>query len=168
MSQKVPVEDYTDGGCSPNPGTGGWGWCEYSGREYQDKQIIFVDSGGEIYSTNNKMELTAVIEHLKHAPRGVHYIIHSDSQYVLKGLVSGGKSGILKVPGVYTGWLKGWIPTNFVGKKNVELWKELARLIEDHLKKGSLLEFKHVKAHSGIPGNELADTLATIGIHTKR
>jgi ribonuclease HI len=163
MMKTNPIEVYTDGGCKPNPGRGGWGWAEY-GRIYRNKQIIFVDSGGEYVSTNNRMELTAIIEHLRGAPRGLHYIIHSDSQYSLKGLISGGIKGKLRTPGVFTGWLRGWIAKNFVGVKNEDLWRALVEIINIHLTKGTLLEFKYVKAHSGIPGNELADTLATIGI----
>ena len=157
------INVYTDGACKGNPGKGGWGWCEYSGKKYNGKEIIFIDSGGVEYTTNNKMELTAIIEHLKYAPKGRYYIIHSDSKYSLQGIVKGGE-GTLKIPGVYTGWLKGWIKTNFVGQKNVELWKELESLINTHLKNGSILEFKYVKAHVGIEGNELADSLANIGV----
>ena len=160
------INVYTDGACKRNPGKGGWGWAEYSGKKFRGKELIFVDSGGDIYTTNNKMEITAVIEHLKNAPRGEHYLIHSDSKYVLQSIVKGGK-GTLIHPGVYTGWLKGWLTTNFVGKKNVELWKEFVKIADDHLKKGSVLEFQHVKAHIGIEGNELADLLANIGVPKK-
>ena len=163
MSEKKIVEVYTDGGCRPNPGRGGWGWAEY-GKKHQGKQIIFVENGGEMESTNNRMEITAIIEHLKHAPRGNHYIIHSDSEYALKCIIKGGNHGIIETPGSYSGWLKSWIPENFIGKKNIDLWVILVGFMEDHLKNKSILEFKHVKAHSGIPGNELADTLATLGI----
>jgi ribonuclease HI len=165
MLKKIPIQVYTDGGCKPNPGKGGWGWAEY-GKIYNGLQIIFVDSGGEYISTNNRMELTAIIQYLKNAPTGLHYIINSDSQYSLKGLINGGISGRLEIPGVYTGRIKGWITKNFIGIKNEELWKELMTIIHIHLTKGSFLEFKYVKAHSGNPGNDLADILATIGINS--
>lgn len=150
---------YTDGACKGNPGKGGWGWIEYC---ILDSGVVLEisDCGGSLNTTNNQMELTAVIEFLKHAPIG-SYHIHSDSQYVLKSLVENG-NGVLKTPGVYSGWMKGWLHKGF--KANSKLWKDLDALIRHHLKHGTLLEFSYVVGHSGDKGNDRADKLANMGV----
>ena len=153
---------YTDGACKGNPGIGGWGWVQYS-KLKSGAKITFEDFGGEKYTTNNRMELTAVIEFLKNAPIGEKYVIHSDSlSYVLKGLVQGG-NGTLKNVGEYSGWMGGWKKKNFTRVKNVGLWRMLDAWIQNHLIDGSVLEFCYVKAHSGDPGNDRADELANMG-----
>lgn len=158
---------YTDGACKGNPGKGGWGWVEYSTTA--KNTIEFNDCGGSKNTTNNKMELTAIIEFLKGATVSDSYIIHSDSQYCLKGLLSGGKGKMTinskqKGKPYYTGWMKGWIARNFKNVKNVPLWKALDKQIRKHLYKNTQLEFRYVKGHSGDIGNDRADELANLGV----
>jgi len=160
MSVKISV--YTDGACKGNPGPGGWGWVEYPGGIASG--IKFTGYGGEISTTNNRMELSAVIDYLNHSPRGRYYIIHSDSlQYVVKGFVSG-DCDILKTPGVYSGWIKNWIKQDLTKRKNGDLWVKAESLIRDHLHHGSIIEIRYIKAHNGDVGNEFADKLANLGI----
>jgi ribonuclease HI len=153
------IHAYTDGACKGNPGRGGWGWVQYSSA----KTVVFVDYGGERNTTNQRMELKAVIEYLKSAETGKSHLIHSDSKYVLEGLVKGG-TGDLTVPGRYTGWLSSMLAKDFKGYKNIEYWKAMDVVIRNHLKNGSKLSFKHVRGHVGIPGNELADKMANRGV----
>jgi ribonuclease HI len=153
---------YTDGACKGNPGKGGWGWVEY--RVLSKESILeFYDYGGSGDTTNNKMELMAVIEFLKYAPLGhkQSYFIHSDSQYVLNGLIKDG-NGVLQTPGVYSGWMGGWLRKGF--KKNEDLWKGLDFIIQKHLRAGTKLEFGYIPGHSGDPGNDHADRLANMGV----
>jgi len=150
---------YTDGSCSPNPGPGGWGWASFSGDKEQDW-----DYGGEFSSTNNIMELTAVIEALDSYPTGEEYKVFSDSQYVVKGLVKDVKGEQLFNPGEYTGWMKGWISSGWKKpKKNIKLWKKLDKAIREHLLNDSKITFEWVKAHNSHPKNDRADELANIG-----
>jgi ribonuclease HI len=165
MTTKQPtrpqIHVYTDGACKGNPGKGGWGWVEYRILS-NGTTLEFFNYGGDRATTNNKMELTAVIEFLKDAPEGGDYFIHSDSlQYVLKGLVKDG-NGVLRTPGVYSGWMGGWLRKGF--KKNAEYWKALNVIIQRHLKAGTALEFGYVAGHSGDPGNDRADQLANMGV----
>ena len=160
MGKEDIIEVYTDGACKGNPGPGGWGWAEFRNG------FIFTDCGGEKEdTTNNRMELMGLIQFLEKSPsNGEHYIIHIDNQYVLKGIIKDGKHGTLDTPGKYTGWMKIWIAKNFKNIKNVDLWTRLDKTIQYHLKSGSILEFKHVSAHKGNFGNELADSLANTGV----
>jgi ribonuclease HI len=138
-----PVEMYTDGACRGNPGPGGWGvLLRYAGVE---KTL----HGGEAMSTNNRMELTAVIKGLEALTKPCKVHITTDSKYVLKGV---------------TEWMANWKLRNWrtASKKpvlNVELWKELDELIVKHE-----LEWSWVKGHSGHVENEIADQLANLGI----
>ncbi len=175
------IKAYTDGGCRPNPGVGGWGWVYFTGNE-----IMWSNYGGEKQSTNNKMELTAVIELLKDLKLGIDLLLYSDSQYVLKGLVKDG-NGKLEKSGIYTGWMNNWLKKVRGGvwtapAKNREYWKNLDKEIRRHIKGGSILELRWVKGHSpslqgregsGLSprrgdnpneGNEIADRLATKGL----
>lgn len=134
------VDIYTDGACSGNPGAGGWGAViVYKGIE---KEL----SGGEAKTTNNRMELTAVIEALKALKEPCEVTLTSDSKYVVDGITKGwAKSWRTK------GWRKG------DGKPalNPDLWGELLDLLEMHS-----VEFVWVKGHAGHPYNERCDRLA--------
>ena len=137
------VEIYTDGACRGNPGVGGWG----ARLRYDDKvKEIF---GGELDTTNNRMELTAAIEALKVLKRPCDVELYTDSQYVRKGI---------------TEWIESWQQRGWktAGKKTVknkELWQQLLSLTEQHQ-----VKWIWVKGHAGTEGNEIADELANKGI----
>ncbi|MFH0131475.1 ribonuclease HI [Variovorax sp. EL159] len=136
---------YTDGACKGNPGPGGWGAWLKSGATEKD---LF---GGELNTTNNRMELTAVIEGLAALKRPCKVLLYLDSQYVRKGI---------------TEWIRGWKAKGWMtaGKqpvKNVELWQRLDKLVAEG---GHQIEWRWVKGHSGDPGNERADMLANKGV----
>ena len=130
---------YCDGACSGNPGAGGWGCIvEYDGEQHEY-------SGGAKYTTNNQMELMALIEALKNAPRERPLKIVTDSEYLAKGV---------------TQWMKGWIKNGWrtASKqpvKNQELWREINLLLV-----GREYSFEWVKGHSGHEENERCDELA--------
>lgn len=129
---------YTDGSSRGNPGPGGYGTIlMWEGKE---KEL----SAGYRKTTNNRMELMAVIAGLKALNReGLHIVVYSDSQYIVKA--------------VQEGWLKNWIRTNFKGgKKNRDLWLEYAELAEKHH-----IRFVWVKGHADNPHNNRCDELAT-------
>ena len=137
------IKIYTDGACRGNPGKGGWGAL-----------LVYKKSSKELYgfsadTTNNIMELTAVIESLKSIKRKCPIIITTDSTYVKNGI---------------TNWIESWKKNNWKTTKkkpvkNKELWIEL-----DTLCKLYDIEWKWVKGHSGHPGNEVADALANKAI----
>jgi len=137
------VELFTDGACSGNPGPGGWAFLlrhPKSGKAVER-------SGGETLTTNNRMELTAVIEGLTALTRPSEVELYSDSQYVLKGLNEW-----------MAGWKrKGWKTASKQPVKNVDLWKQL-----DELREGHTIHFHWVKGHAGHPENERVDELAVI------
>jgi len=139
------VQIYTDGACKGNPGPGGWGaWLKSGATE---KELF----GGELNTTNNRMELTAVIEGLAALKRPCKVVLYLDSQYVRQGITEWIK-----------GWkAKGWITSTKQPVKNVELWKKLDELVS---KGGHQIEWRWVKGHSGDPGNERADMLANKGV----
>ncbi|MEM6473858.1 MAG: ribonuclease HI [Planctomycetota bacterium] len=131
---------YTDGACSGNPGPGGWAFilrCLKTGKELER-------SAGEPQTTNNQMELRAVIEGLRALKEPCEVTLYADSSYVLQGMQS---------------WISGWKKRGWRRKegavKNVELWKELDRLMTPHT-----LKYEHVKGHSGHLENERCDQLA--------
>ena len=138
---------YTDGACKGNPGRGGWGaWLRCGTHERE----LF---GGEALTTNNRMELTAVIEALSALKRSCEVTIHTDSGYVRKGI---------------TEWIhnwkrRGWMTADRKPVKNAELWQKLDALAQSHR-----VHWRWVKGHSGDPGNERADALANRGVEAAR
>ncbi|MBN8746324.1 Ribonuclease HI [Xylophilus ampelinus] len=139
------VTIYTDGACKGNPGPGGWGAWLKSG--VTEKELF----GGELNTTNNRMELTAVIEGLAALKRPCKVVLYLDSQYVRQGITEW-----------IRGWkAKGWITSTKQPVKNVELWKRLDELVQNG---GHQIEWRWVKGHSGDPGNEKADALANKGV----
>ena len=136
---------YTDGACKGNPGPGGWGaWLKSGATE---KELF----GGELNTTNNRMELTAVIEGLAALKRPCKVILYLDSQYVRMGITEW-----------IRGWkAKGWRTSTKQPVKNVELWQKLDKLVAEG---GHVIEWRWVKGHSGDVGNERADMLANRGV----
>lgn len=137
------VEVFTDGACRGNPGPGGWGVVLRYGRT--EKELY----GGEPVTTNNRMELTAVIRALEALKRHCCVRVVTDSQYVRNGI---------------TQWIhnwkrNGWRTADRKPVKNAELWRHLDELVQQHD-----VEWEWVKGHSGHPENERADALANRGI----
>lgn len=140
MSELTTVNMYTDGACSGNPGPGGWGTILRSG----DYEKEF--SGAEAETTNNKMELTAVIEGFKALKRPCKVILYTDSQYVANGLDKGWAAQ----------WkANGWRKSDKKPAQNIELWDELLTLAEPHE-----IQIIWLKGHAGHPENERCDKLA--------
>jgi ribonuclease HI len=138
---------YTDGACKGNPGPGGWGALLRSGAN--EKELF----GGERQTTNNRMELTAVIEALASLKRTCDVTLHTDSEYVRKGI---------------TEWIhawkqRGWKTADRKPVKNADLWARL-----DALRSLHHVDWRWVKGHAGDPGNERADALANRGCEQGR
>jgi ribonuclease HI len=141
----TPVIIYTDGACKGNPGPGGWGVLLRSGETVKELY------GGERSTTNNRMELTAVIRALEALKRPCAVTLYMDSQYVLKGITEW-----------LPGWkAKGWRTASKQPVKNVELWKHLDDLLSSS---GHVVDWRWVRGHDGDPGNERADALANLGV----
>ncbi|MBV8380606.1 MAG: ribonuclease HI [Paucibacter sp.] len=140
---KPEVIVYTDGACKGNPGPGGWGaWLQSGGHE---KELF----GGEPNTTNNRMEITAVIEALASLKRSCQVTVYTDSEYVKKGMTEW-----------MAGWQRrGWKTADGKPVKNADLWTRLDALAKLHT-----LEWRWVKGHAGDPGNERADALANRGV----
>ncbi len=146
MNQEI-VDIFTDGACSGNPGPGGWGAILRVGA--QEKELF----GGEAGTTNNRMEMMAVIQALAAMKRPVHARVHTDSQYVQKGISEW-----------IHGWKKrGWKTADKQPVKNEDLWKELDRLAGQHK-----VEWLWVRGHNGHVENERADALARRGVEQVR
>ena len=138
------VEIYTDGACRGNPGPGGWGATLESGEHFREL------SGAEADTTNNRMELTAVIRALEALKRRAAVTVHTDSEYVRRWI---------------TEWLPNWKARDWKTAdrkpvKNRDLWERL-----DELAVGHDIDWRWVKGHSCVPGNERVDALATAAIY---
>jgi ribonuclease HI len=135
-----PVEIWTDGGCKPNPGPGGWAAIlRFRGVE---KEL----SGGDRQTTNNRMELTAAASALEALKKPSKVVVYTDSEYVKNGI---------------TRWMTGWVRKNWRGAsgdpvKNMDLWQRLLEAEKTHD-----VEWKWVRGHNGDEMNERADRLAT-------
>jgi ribonuclease HI len=145
MEDNDSVEIYADGACKGNPGPGGWGAVLRFGD--QEKELF----GGEPATTNNRMELTAVISALGALKRPCKVVLYTDSQYVQKGISE---------------WIHGWKARNWMTSakapvKNADLWKALDIVAAKHQ-----VQWRWVKGHAGHPGNERADALANRGVET--
>lgn len=137
------VEIYADGACRGNPGPGGWGvWLKSGAHE---KELW----GGARNTTNNRMELTAVIEALASLKRRCRVTIHTDSQYVKNGITTW----------IHNWKARGWRTADGKPVKNAELWDRL-----DHLNAQHDVHWRWVKGHAGHAGNERADALANRGV----
>ncbi|HEX2544315.1 MAG TPA: ribonuclease HI [Ramlibacter sp.] len=143
------VEIYTDGACKGNPGPGGWGVLLRSGDTHKELY------GGEPSTTNNRMELMAVIQALEALKRPCAVTLYLDSQYVLKGITEW-----------LPGWkAKGWKTASKQPVKNAELWRRLDDLL---IQGGHVVDWRWVRGHTGDAGNERADALANLGVESVR
>lgn len=139
----VDIEIYTDGACKGNPGPGGWGALLLSGEHRKE---LF---GGELDTTNNKMELQAAIEGLRALKRPSKVRLFTDSQYVKNGIET---------------WIHGWKKNNWKTSakkpvKNADLWRALDAMCQSHD-----VEWRWVKGHSNHTENDIADALANKGV----
>lgn len=141
------IEVYTDGACKGNPGVGGWGVLLKFGSRTREL------CGGEAHTTNNRMELTAVIRALEALTRQCRVKLHTDSKYVQQGI---------------TAWIhdwkkRGWKTADKKPVKNEDLWRRLDELARKHE-----IEWIWVRGHAGHDGNERADELANRGVEQAR
>lgn len=137
------IEIFTDGACKGNPGPGGWGVLLRLGEH---QKTLF---GGELNTTNNRMELTAAIRGLEALKKTAQVVLTTDSQYVMKGIREW-----------LPGWKqRGWKTASRQPVKNVDLWQRLDELAGQHQ-----VEWRWVKGHSGHAENDLADELANRGV----
>ena len=137
------IDIYTDGACKGNPGVGGWGVLLSSSGKTRE---LF---GGEPHTTNNRMELTAVIRALEALKRHCRVRLHTDSQYVQQGISSW----------IHAWKKRGWKTADRKPVKNEDLWRRLDELAAQHD-----IEWLWVRGHSGHDGNERADVLANMGV----
>mgnify|MGYP003082886639 FL=1 len=143
MTQDKTVSLYTDGACKGNPGKGGWGVLMRYGSH--EKELF----GGEAHTTNNRMELTAIIQGLAALKRPCAVVIYTDSQYVKNGMEQW-----------IHGWKKnGWKTASTQPVKNEDLWQQLDRLAAQHQ-----IQWQWVRGHAGHAENERADALANQGV----
>ena len=143
MTQDKTVSLYTDGACKGNPGKGGWGVLMRYGSH--EKELF----GGEAHTTNNRMELTAIIQGLAALKRPCAVVIYTDSQYVKNGMEQW-----------IHGWKKnGWKTASKQPVKNEDLWQQLDRLAAQHQ-----IQCQWVRGHAGHTENERADALANQGV----
>lgn len=136
-------EIFTDGACKGNPGPGGWGALLVGGDG--ERELY----GGAPSTTNNRMELQAVIQALQAVPQGAQVRIYTDSQYVQKGITEW-----------IDGWrARGWLTSTRQPVKNKDLWQQLSDLVQGHR-----VKWHWVRGHAGHAGNERADRLANRGV----
>jgi len=141
------IEIYTDGACKGNPGPGGWGaWLRAGDHE---RELW----GGAALTTNNRMELTAVIEALTALKQPSRVTLHTDSQYVRNGIMTW----------IHNWKARGWTTADRKPVKNIDLWQRL-----DELRSRHEVDWRWVKGHAGDPGNERADALANRGVDEAR
>jgi ribonuclease HI len=143
IKEEKIVQIYTDGACKGNPGPGGWGALLIYGEHRKEL------CGGEKLTTNNRMEMTAVIEALTALKGPSEVLLHTDSTYVMKGM---------------TEWIHAWIKRGWKTAakkpvKNADLWQLLHAQVQRHK-----VQWRWVKGHAGDPGNERADQLANDGV----
>ncbi|HSV48022.1 MAG TPA: ribonuclease HI [Ramlibacter sp.] len=142
-----PVVVYTDGACKGNPGPGGWGallrWGDH------EKELF----GGQAETTNNRMELTAVIEALAALKQRCQVAVYTDSGYVKNGITTW----------IHNWKQRGWRTADKKPVKNIDLWQRLDALAAQHD-----VRWHWVRGHSGDPGNERADELANLGVQSVR
>ena len=143
MADELTINIYADGGCRGNPGPGGWGVLMQAGAVEMEL------CGGERDTTNNRMELTAVIRSLEALKRPSTINVHTDSQYVQKGISEW----------IHNWKRNGWRTSDKKPVKNADLWQILDGLAKQHQ-----IKWIWVKGHAGHPGNERADALANRGI----
>ena len=141
------VEIYTDGACKGNPGAGGWGALLQSGGKTRELH------GGEPHTTNNRMEMTAVIRALESLAPGSRVRLHTDSQYVQQGISHW----------IHAWKKRGWRTADKKPVKNEDLWRRIDELAGQHE-----IEWLWVRGHDGNPGNEKADELANLGVESVR
>jgi iron complex transport system ATP-binding protein len=141
------IDIYTDGACSGNPGPGGWGALLRHGETETEL------CGGEPGTTNNRMELLAVIEALQSFPQPVQARVYTDSQYVQKGISEW----------IHSWKRRGWKTAGKEPVKNEDLWRRLDALAATHT-----VEWRWVRGHNGHPENERADALARTGLEQAR
>ena len=137
------VEIYTDGACKGNPGPGGWGVLLTRGGNKREMH------GGEAQTTNNRMEMTAVIRALEAVAKGSRVRLHTDSKYVQQGISEW----------IHNWKKRGWRTADKKPVKNMDLWHRL-----DELAGGHEIEWIWVRGHEGNVGNERADELANLGV----
>ena len=147
MQNDEAVEIWTDGACKGNPGPGGWGVLLKMGA------IEKTLHGGEPLTTNNRMEMLAVIEALGALKRPCKVLLHVDSQYVMKGMTEW----------IHSWKQRGWRTADKKPVKNADLWQRMDEEVAKHT-----ITWKWVKGHAGDPGNERADLLANRGVDEAR
>ena len=147
MQNDEAVEIWTDGACKGNPGPGGWGVLLKMGA------IEKTLHGGEPLTTNNRMEMLAVIEALGALKRPCKVLLHVDSQYVMKGMTEW----------IHSWKQRGWRTADIKPVKNADLWQRMEQEVAKHT-----ITWKWVKGHAGDPGNERADLLANRGVEEAR
>jgi ribonuclease HI len=141
------IDIYTDGACKGNPGPGGWGVLLKS--DGTEKELF----GGELNTTNNRMEMMAVIQALEALKRPCKVNLFLDSKYVLQGITEW-----------IVGWkARGWRTASKEPVKNIELWQRLDAIVTHG---GHQIDWRWVKGHAGDPGNERADGLANRGVQS--